>query len=102
MPSDKIFIIKVVGNTADETVAAKELISPSVRIILLILAFHMYRAKRLFEQEEFKVITYKVDYKAAGNSILKVMIFLSSEINLIITEITMRENIRRLFNLFKN
>jgi uncharacterized SAM-binding protein YcdF (DUF218 family) len=36
---------KDVENTADEAVAVKELISPSKRIILLTLAFHMYRAR---------------------------------------------------------
>ena len=52
-------------NTADEAVAVKELISPSKRIILVISAYHMYRAKRLFEKVGFEVIAYKVDYKTA-------------------------------------
>jgi uncharacterized SAM-binding protein YcdF (DUF218 family) len=54
-----------VENTADEAVAVKELISPSKRIILVISAYHMYRAKRLFEKVGFEVIAYKVDYKTA-------------------------------------
>ena len=65
-------------NTADKAVAVKELISPSKRIILVTLAFHMYRAKRLFEKEGFEVIAYKVDYKTAGINITTIMEFLPS------------------------
>ena len=54
-------------NTADEAVAVKELISPSKRIILVTSAYHMYRAKRLFEKQGFEVIPYRVDYKSERN-----------------------------------
>jgi uncharacterized SAM-binding protein YcdF (DUF218 family) len=73
--TEKIFVTKDVENTADEAVAVKELISPSKRIILVTSAFHMYRAKRLFEKEGFEVIAYKVDYKAAGDSTVTVIDF---------------------------
>ena len=63
IPSEKIFVTKDVENTADEAVAVKELINPSKRIILVTSAFHMYRAKMLFEKQGFIVIPYKVDYK---------------------------------------
>ena len=53
--------------------AVKEIISQSKRIILVTSAFHIYRAKRLFEKQSFEVIAYMVDYKAAGNSKLTVM-----------------------------
>jgi uncharacterized SAM-binding protein YcdF (DUF218 family) len=49
-----------VENTADEAVAAKELISPSKRIILVTSAYHMFRAKRLYEKQGFEVIPYKI------------------------------------------
>ena len=68
IPSEKISITKDVENTADEAVAVKELISPSKRIILVTSAFHMYRAKRLFEQQGFIVIPYKVNYKTERNN----------------------------------
>ena len=68
IPSEKIFVTKDVENTADEAVAVKELISPSKRIILVTSAYHMYRAKRLFEKQRFTVIPNKVDYKAVGES----------------------------------
>ena len=56
-------------NTADESVAVKELIRPSKRIILVTSAFHMYRAKRFFEKQGFEVITYKVDYKLSRKTV---------------------------------
>ena len=97
IPSEKIFVTKDVENTADEVVAVRELIRPSKKIILVTSAFHMYRAKRLFEKEGFEVIAYKVDYKAAGNSTLTVMDFLPSVENLKQTESGLRELIGRTY-----
>jgi uncharacterized SAM-binding protein YcdF (DUF218 family) len=102
IPSEKIFVTKDVENTADEAVAVKELISPSKRIILVTSAFHMYRAKKLFEKEGFEVIAYKVDYKAGGKRKITLMDFLPSAGNLGMTESGMREIIGRLFYLVKN
>ena len=102
IPSEKIFVTKDVENTADEAVAVKKLISPSKRIILVTSAYHMYRAQRLFEKQGFEVIPYKVDYKAAGNSTVKVMDFLPSGVNLGLTEKGIREIIGRLFYLIKS
>ena len=95
--TEKIFVTKDVENTADEAVAVKELISPSKRIILVTSAFHMYRAKRLFEKEGFEVIAYKVDYKTAGENVTTIMDFLPSAGNLAMTETGMREIIGRLY-----
>ena len=97
IPSEKIFVTKDVENTADEAVAVKELISPSIRIILVTSAYHMYRAKRLFEKQGFIVIPFKVDYKTAGESEITVIDFLPSAGNLGMTETGMRENLGRLY-----
>jgi uncharacterized SAM-binding protein YcdF (DUF218 family) len=78
IPSEKIFVTKDVENTADEAVAVKELISPSKRIILVTSAYHMYRAKRLFEKQGIKVIPYKVDYKSERNNKITIIDFLPS------------------------
>jgi len=102
IPSEKILVTKDVENTADEAVAVKELIRPSKRIILVTSAFHMYRAQRLFEEQGFIVIPYKVDYKASGNNQVTFMDFLPSAGNLGLTETGMREIIGRLFYLVKN
>ena len=99
--SEKIFVTKDVENTADEAVAVKELISPSKRIILVTSAYHMKRAKRLFEKQGFIVITYKVDYKVSGNNHVTFMDFLPSAINLELAEIGMREIIGRTYYIIK-
>jgi uncharacterized SAM-binding protein YcdF (DUF218 family) len=102
IPSEKILVTKDVENTADEAVAVKELISPSKRIILVTSAFHMHRAKRLFEKEGLIVIPYKVDYKTSINNDFNVLDILPSADNLKITETGFREVIGRLFYLVKN
>jgi uncharacterized SAM-binding protein YcdF (DUF218 family) len=101
IPVEKIFVTKDVENTADESVAVKELISPSNRIILVTSAYHMNRAKRLFEEQGLIVIPYKVDYKVAGNSKVTLIDLLPSAINLELTETGIRELIGRLFYLVK-
>ncbi len=99
MPSEKIFGTKDVENTAQEAVALKELISPGKRIILVTSAFHMYRAKRLFEKQGFIVIPYKIDFKVSGNNQVTLMDFLPSAINLELTEIGIREIMGRIYYL---
>ncbi|NBO72928.1 YdcF family protein, partial [bacterium] len=102
IPAEKIFVTKDVENTADEAVAVKELISPSKKIILVTSAFHMYRAKRLFEKRGFEVVSYNVDYKIIGNSKNTLMDLLPSAGNLKLTETGVRELLGRLFYLIKN
>ncbi len=102
VPSDKIIVTKDVKITADEAKAVKELISPSKKIILVTSAYHMYRAKKLFEEEGFFVIPYKVDYKVSRNNELVVMDFLPDARSLEQTETGSREIIGRIFYLIKN
>jgi uncharacterized SAM-binding protein YcdF (DUF218 family) len=97
IPSEKIFVTKDVENTAEEAVAVKELIGTSKRIILVTSAYHMYRAQRLFEKQGLKVIPYKIDYKAVGNSKVTILDFLPSAGNLELTETGVREISGRLF-----
>jgi uncharacterized SAM-binding protein YcdF (DUF218 family) len=78
-------------NTADEAVAAKELISPNKNIILVTSAYHMYRAKRLFEDKK----------KTAGESSITIMDFLPSAGGLELTETGVREILGRLFYLIQ-
>jgi len=100
--SQYIIVTKEVENTADEAVAVKELIKPSKRIILVTSAYHMYRAKRLFEKQKFEVIPYEVDFKISGNNQITFMDFLPSAIDLQLTETGIREIIGRLFYLVKD
>jgi uncharacterized SAM-binding protein YcdF (DUF218 family) len=102
IPSEKIFLTKNVENTADEAVAVKELISPNKRIILVTSAYHMYRAKRLFENQGFEVIPFKVDYKIGRKKELVIMDFLPDADDLKITELGVKEIIGRIFYFLKN
>jgi uncharacterized SAM-binding protein YcdF (DUF218 family) len=69
IPQNNILVTKKVENTNDEAKAVKELLSKSHlnRIILVTSAFHMPRAKRLFEKQGLEVQTYPVDFKADAN-----------------------------------
>ena len=102
IPSENILLTNDVENTADEAVAVKELISPSRKIILVTSAYHMYRAKRLFEQQGFIVNPYRVDYKTSRNNELVVMDFLPNAGSLEQTETGTREIIGRIFYFVKN
>jgi uncharacterized SAM-binding protein YcdF (DUF218 family) len=100
IPEEKIFVTKDVENTADEAVAVKELISPSKRIILVTSAYHMYRAKKLFEKQGFEVITYKVDYKVSRSLKNTIKDFLPDAGNLKQSETGIRELMGRLIYFF--
>jgi uncharacterized SAM-binding protein YcdF (DUF218 family) len=101
IPSEKILVTKDVENTADEALAAKELIGPSKRIILVTSAYHMYRAKRLFEKQGFIVIPYEMNYKASSHIKITFMDFLPNATNLELTETGISEVIWRVFYFFK-
>ena len=88
-------------NTADEAVAVRELINPNKKIILVTSAYHMYRAKKLFEKKGLIVTPYKVDYKTSLNKSVGIMDFLQSADNIGQTETGIREIIGRLFYLVK-
>ena len=102
IPSDKILVTKDVENTAEEAVAVKELIGQNKKIILVTSAYHMYRAKRLFEKKGFNVIPYNVDYKTNRNYKIVVMDFLVDAESLKLTESGIKEIIGRIFYLTKN
>jgi uncharacterized SAM-binding protein YcdF (DUF218 family) len=99
--SEKILVTKDVENTAEEAVAVKDLINPKKKIILVTSAFHMSRARKLFEKEGFEVIPFNVDYKTSKDSNLTIMSFLPSAGNLELVELGIREIIGRLFYLIK-
>ena len=101
IPSEKIFVTKDVENTADEAVAVKELISPSKRIILVTSAYHMYRAKKLFEKQGFRVVPYKVYYKTGRNKITTIINFLPRAGKLELSEDVNRKIIGQLFYVIR-
>jgi uncharacterized SAM-binding protein YcdF (DUF218 family) len=102
IPAEKILVTKDVENTAEEALAVKEILSQKKRIILVTSAFHMYRAKSLFEKQGFQVIPFKVDYKTSRKSQKIIMDFLPSATSLELSETGIREIIGGLFYLIKD
>lgn len=100
--SKKIFVTKDVENTAEEAIAVKKLIGPSKRIILVTSAYHMYRAKKLFEKQGVSVIPYKVDFKTNHINEFNILDIFPSTVNLQLCEVGIRELLGRLFYLLKD
>ena len=101
IPQENILITKDVENTADESKGVKELIGSEKKIILVTSAFHMYRAKSLFEKQGFNIVPYKVDFKTYRFNELKIMDFMPSAGSLNETESGTRELIGRLYYFLK-
>ena len=94
---EDIVITKDVLNTSDEARAVHDLIGNKKTIILVTSAFHMKRAKSLFERQKINVIPYKVDYKTPPSLEFNFIDFLPSSQGLKKTEIAFREIIGRLY-----
>ena len=63
VPVDKILVTEKVENTEQEAIGVRKLLMPSKKqIILVTSAFHMRRAKQIFEHEGFSVQPYPVDF----------------------------------------
>ena len=64
VPPDAMMVSGPAQNTEQESVAVRRLLEPGVRrIVLVTSAFHMSRAKSLFEQAGFVVTPYPVDFR---------------------------------------
>jgi uncharacterized SAM-binding protein YcdF (DUF218 family) len=63
LPAGALRVSGPAQNTAQEATAVQQALGPQVsRIILVTSAFHMPRAKKLFEQVGFEVSAYPVDF----------------------------------------
>ena len=100
IPYDHIFASGLVANTADEALAVKKL-SQGNKIILVTSAFHMPRAKMLFEKEGFEVAPYRVDFKSLTADSVTFMDYLRHAGSLAKTELGMKELMGRLFYWLK-
>ena len=74
IPREDLFTTYPVYNTFEEAKAVKRLLLREInpnpkKIILVTSAFHMKRAKKVFERERIEVIPYPVDFKSNGNFI---------------------------------
>ena len=63
VPDSSIKISGLVTTTENESKEVRKLLPTSNTIILVTSAFHMPRAKQIFEKQGFNVITYPVDSK---------------------------------------
>ena len=94
---EDILITKEVLNTSDESYAVKDLIGNKKTIILVTSAFHMSRAKSLFEKQGHIVIPYKVDFKTPPKLSWHFIDFIASSQGLRKTEIALREILGRFY-----
>ncbi len=101
VPQHAIRLTETVGNTAEEALAAGKLLnigkgSPK-KIILVTSAFHMPRARFLFEQAGFKVIPFRVDYHTDDTPEVTILSYLPNGTSLAESETALREVIGWLF-----
>lgn len=94
---DAILVTKNVSNTFDESVAVSELIGKNKTILLVTSAFHMKRAKQLFEKQGFTVDGYKVDFKTPPALTYNLIDFIPSAGALFKLEIALRELLGQLY-----
>ena len=94
---EDILITKEVLNTSDESYAVNDLIGNKKTIILVTSAFHMSRAKSLFEKQGHIVIPYKVDFKTPPKLSWHFIDFIASSQGLRKTEIALREILGRFY-----
>ena len=92
-----ILITNEVLNTYDESIAVRNLLGEKNQIILVTSAFHMERAKSLFEDQNFQVQSFKVDFKTGPNLEFSAIDFLPSAHSLSLTEVALRELLGRAY-----
>ena len=95
-----IMITEKVENTYDEANAISNIIKKESKIILVTSAFHMKRAKFLFEKKGFKVFPYPVDFKLRNNKIT-IMDFIPSAGSLSTSSFAIRELLGRIYYRIK-
>ena len=95
--AEDILVTKDALNTFEESEAVQELLGENKSIILVTSAFHMKRAKKLFQQKGFNVTAYKVDYKTAPKVKVNFINLIPSASSLYKTEIGFREILGRLY-----
>lgn len=97
IPKANILVGKDANNTYEEAITIKQLLNYENKIILVTSAFHMSRAKKIFEKMGFKVIPFKVDYKTSPNMKITILDFFPNAESLELTETGMRELFGRIF-----
>jgi uncharacterized SAM-binding protein YcdF (DUF218 family) len=97
IPEDRILLTDNVQNTDQEAISVKKLLKTNeANIILVTSAFHMPRAKKVFEAANIKVIPFAVDFKTLIKKIT-IIDFIPSANSLKDTSHFFREMIGRLY-----
>ena len=101
VPDEQIVTTTPVTNTAEEAQAVATLLRGRLaghpRVLLVTSAFHMARARWLFERAGMSVIPFPVDFKVSTGRTMSVSDFLPTGGALAQTEMAMREGYGRLF-----
>lgn len=101
VPFDRILVTDPVANTAEEAQAVATLFqkrqTAPVRILLVTSAFHISRARRLFERASLSVIPFPVDFQVSAVARTSAMDFLPGAGALAQTQMAIREIYGRLF-----
>ena len=101
VPEESILLTDNVQNTDQEAKSIKKLLnSNDVKVILITSAFHMPRAKKVFEASNIKVIPFAVDFISSHQK-LTFMSFMPSPYALSDTSLFLREMIGRLYYYLK-
>ena len=64
IPKENILLTDNVENTEDEAKSVKKLLNQNNKIILVTSAFHMPRAKKVFEAADINVLPFPVDFQS--------------------------------------
>ena len=101
IPKENILLTDYVQNTDQEAQSVKQLLtSNNPRIILVTSAFHMPRAKKVFDAQKIKVFPFAVDYKNSENKIT-FLDFIPSASSFSSTSFAIRELIGRFYYILK-
>jgi uncharacterized SAM-binding protein YcdF (DUF218 family) len=101
VPEESILLTDNVQNTDQEAKSIKKLLnSNDAKVILVTSAFHMPRAKKVFEASNIKVIPFAVDFISSHQK-LTFMSFMPSPYALSDTSLFLREMIGRLYYYLK-
>ena len=66
---NRILLTEIVQNTNDEAKAISKMLPKNSEVILVTSAFHMPRAKKVFQNQNLKVIPFAVDFRSSTKKI---------------------------------
>ena len=66
---NRILLTEIVQNTNDEAKAISKMLPKNSKVILVTSAFHMPRAKKVFQNQNLKVVPFAVDFRSSTKKI---------------------------------